>query len=522
VLVGEQALPFPVAVSGCLVGIVGGDILLMLAGRWFGTAGLRSPFGRRLVTEEALARSANWLQRRGAIVVVSSRFLPGTRLATYVAAGALGMSVCRFAAYVSISALLWVPALIATSKVAGAALVSVGLSTASTWLGRALCSLIVIGAAIAVARQLGTWRTRRQLYGLWRRWTRWEFWPAWAVYLPLLPYLLWLAVKHRGLTVFTAVNPGIPAGGFVGESKFDILRRLGGSAGRVARSVLVPAGSSTVRRAAIVREFMDRLRLTYPIVLKPDRGERGSGVAIVRSESELTSWFDATRVDAIAQEYVAGLEFGVFYYRRPSERRGHIFSLTDKRFPTVIGDGHSTLDALILADVRAVCLEPLHRRVHRSRLAWIPQRGEVVPLVDVGSHCRGAVFLDGGRLVTATLEHAVDAIAQRFTGFYFGRFDVRTPSLDALTARGEFTVLELNGVTSEATHIYDPRSSIFSAYRVLGAQWRLAFEIGAENCREGVRPATLGELLRLVLDHRQRRRTAPISVSGAAGARVAA
>jgi hypothetical protein len=58
-----------------------------------------------------------------------------------------------------------------------------------------------------------------------------------------------------------------------------------------------------------------------------------------------------------------------------------------------------------------------------------------------------------------------------------------------------FTVLELNNVTSEATHIYDPGIGLFEAYRVLFEQWRLAFEIGAENFRRGAAltsPSTLG------------------------------
>ena len=68
----------------------------------------------------------------------------------------------------------------------------------------------------------------------------------------------------------------------------------------------------------------------------------------------------------------------------------------------------------------------------------------------------------------------------------------------ASLARGEaITVLELNGVTSEATHIYDPRVSPFEAWRTLCEQWRIAFEIGARNRALGHRPASIGEIARL-------------------------
>src|SRR5262245_31033194 len=60
VLVAEGVISFPVALAGCFVGIVGGDVLLMLAGRWFGATGLRSRMARRLISPEALDRSASW------------------------------------------------------------------------------------------------------------------------------------------------------------------------------------------------------------------------------------------------------------------------------------------------------------------------------------------------------------------------------------------------------------------------------------------------------------------------------
>jgi len=64
--------------------------------------------------------------------------------------------------------------------------------------------------------------------------------------------------------------------------------------------------------------------------------------------------------------------------------------------------------------------------------------------------------------------------------------------------RGVFQVIELNGVTSEATSIYDPAKALFDAYRTLFAQWRLAFAIGAENRERGVAPAGLLALAKLV------------------------
>jgi hypothetical protein len=58
---------------------------------------------------------------------------------------------------------------------------------------------------------------RRQIVGRLRRVTRWEFWPPWAFYPPVVMYLFYLGLKYRNLTLFTAANPGIPDGGFIGN-----------------------------------------------------------------------------------------------------------------------------------------------------------------------------------------------------------------------------------------------------------------------------------------------------------------
>jgi hypothetical protein len=55
-------------------------------------------------------------------------------------------------------------------------------------------------------------------------------------------------------------------------------------------------------------------------------------------------------------------------------------------------------------------------------------------------------------------------------------------------------IVELNGATSEATSIYDPRNSLFSAYRTLFRQWSLVFAIGARNGANGHAPSSLAAL----------------------------
>jgi hypothetical protein len=188
----------------------------------------------------------------------------------------------------------------------------------------------------------------------------------------------------------------------------------------------------------------------------------------------------------------------LFYVRHPDEPRGRIVSITEKRLIHVTGDGARTLERLILEDERALCMAPTFLARFAARLDEVPAAGERVPLVEVGTHSRGALFLDGWRHWTPELERDIDELSRSLPGFCFGRYDVR------LTGRG-LRVLELNGLTAEATHVYDPKYGLVEAYRVMFEQWRLAFEIAAANRARGARVTPLRELLGLLRDRRMAR-----------------
>jgi hypothetical protein len=377
---------------------------------------------------------------------------------------------------------------ITLGRVAAGALVGAALLRAPWPAGAGAWTRAVTVTAIAalvfeLLVVVASYRRRRLLLSSWRRLTRWEFWPLWAVYPPVALWIAWLSVKHRSATAFTAVNPAMPSGGVVGESKIAILRGLGESAW-IARTGMIDSRLPILARIRTAEAFMARYALSLPVVLKPDQGQRGAGVVVARSWGEFETYLRQAPGDTVIQEYVPGVEFGVFYVRRPSQPRGTIVSITEKRLPFVIADGRRTLEELILDDPRAVCMARFHLAQQAAQLSLVPPAGAHVRLGDCGSHCRGAEFLDGRNYCTAVLEEAIDAVSRRYEGFFFGRYDVRAVSADAF-ARGAFTVIELNGVTSEPTHIYDPRVGLRDAYRALFEQWSLAFEIGVENAKAG-------------------------------------
>lgn len=502
VLVAQGRLSFIAATLACFVGIVVGDLLLYAVGRHLGRPWLkRAPF-KWWIKPGALTRSAHWFARKGPVIVFATRFIPGTRLGTYVGAGLLRAGFWRFAGWFTLAAAVWTPILVGFAAWAGAH----ALENLDMFRGWALGGVLLLAVAIYLLIEVGlpllTWRGRRRLYGALQRKLRWEFWPPWMFYPPVVLYVLWLAAKHRSLTLFTAANPGMPASGFIGESKGEILDHLDPQA--VGRYLRIPAATAPADRVEAARAFMSAHGLDFPVVVKPDAGQRGLGVWVARTPAELGTALAAVPLDCVVQEYVAGPELGVFYLRLPGEEKGRVFSVTRKILPAVVGDGTRTVEELILADDRAVCAADAYLARLGNRAEEVPAAGESVRLTDLGTHCRGAVFLDGRALATPELEAAVERISRSFDGFYFGRYDLRAPSEEAL-ARGEgLKVLELNGVTSEATHIYDPANSVFTAWRTLFAQWRLAFEIGRRNRARGAEPESVRGLLHRLMDFRRR------------------
>jgi hypothetical protein len=99
--------------------------------------------------------------------------------------------------------------------------------------------------------------------------------------------------------------------------------------------------------------------------------------------------------------------------------------------------------------------------------------------------------------VTRELTARIDEIARSIPNFYFGRFDIRYASTGELRAGEGFRIIEINGVGSEATHIWDPQTTLREAYDAQFFHYRSAFQIAAANRALGHRPTPFFTLLRM-------------------------
>ncbi len=312
------------------------------------------------------------------------------------------------------------------------------------------------------------------------RFTQWEYWPTKVVYTPVFFYYLYCALKARAWLFVSAVNPAMDMGGLFGETKIASIKKL---PAHLKPKTIYPEPRSS---QASVKQLMLAEGLDYPIVAKPDVGERGLLVEKIDSDEQLQTYIDKVKVRYLIQEFITyPIELGVFYYRHPDEKQGHVSSIIMKDFLSVTGDGVHNIESLLLQNDRGTLQLPdLYGRLGQE-IYRIPSLGEHVVLVHIGNHSRGTKFMDGNHLITPQLREVFDTINQNTPGVYYGRYDIKCQSIEALYRGEGIKIMEVNGAASEPGHIYDPNCSIFTAWRVLIFHWDIIYQIAKANHRKG-------------------------------------
>src|SRR5207247_9030675 len=273
--------------AACFAGIWLGDLGLYSLARCLGKPMLKSRWIARFADAEAI----EWCQTRfndhAPLKLLASRFVPGTRLPTYLAAGLLSMPVTRFALVTAFGALLWIggifiiakllgaPALLRFSSVQGkiAVIIFVGLVLAATLFAfrrlrwAAVAGVGDSGHAGGLPMEINRDHlSRLLLQACMRHWMHWKFWLAWLFYIPVVVYYAWLAIRHRSLSVPTSANPGIATGGFIGESKLEILDQLRRRSPQFTAEAFLVAGQTTSDRMLCLHRLYLVNKITLPLI----------------------------------------------------------------------------------------------------------------------------------------------------------------------------------------------------------------------------------------------------------------
>jgi len=318
----------------------------------------------------------------------------------------------------------------------------------------------------------------------------WEYWPFWVVQLPFIFYWLWLSLKARSLFFFSASNPGIFSGGMLGESKFDVLKLL--SEQLKAKSILIKFPSTT----EFVRSSIQENGFAYPVIFKPDYGERGWMVRKIHNQDEVVQYLAEIKTDFLVQEFLdLPLEFGVFYIRHPQSENGKVISICAKEMLSVIGNSKDTLEQLVFKNERAKLQSEKLKQIFIGDWNKIIPMSNSIELNSIGNHCLGTKFLDGNNMITSRLNASFDSISKKIPGFYFGRFDLRCASSQDLE-NGKIKIMELNGCGAEPAHIYQPGFSLWKALGVLRQHWKTMYQISVENHKRGIPYLSLSEAMR--------------------------
>ncbi|SHG85972.1 D-alanine--D-alanine ligase [Flagellimonas flava] len=317
---------------------------------------------------------------------------------------------------------------------------------------------------------MSSWRLK------WHKLTHWEYWPLWAIYYPLFPVWLYFSLKARSFFFFNAANPSMKNGGMAMESKMDIYNMI--PAEHIPQTVFIPREE----QPELALEKVLKAGISFPFIAKPDIGMKAFGVEKIHNKDEFKNYFQKTPENFLVQELIPfPNEVGIFYVRMPGEAKGKITGIVSKHFLSVVGDGISTILELIKSNPRSHLQLKVLRKRFGSRLMEVLDSGEEFILVPYGSHTRGAKFVDDTHKLNKGLLKTIDDICSKMDGFHYGRLDVLHNSFEELSEGKNFSIIEINGAGGEATHIYDPKHSLFFAWKEITKHWNYLNKISIIN-----------------------------------------
>lgn len=328
---------------------------------------------------------------------------------------------------------------------------------------------------------------------LWiQKYRRREFWPGYVFDIPVYIYFLYLAARAKHLGFFSNVNPGMILSGGAGYNKYEDKKKF--EEHIFPKTILIEKGNDS----EYIEKEMKKEGIGYPCIAKPTLGRTGRDVKKIHTNKQLKNYLKHMDEDILIQEFIYdSLEFWIFYYHIPGEKYGHISGIVEKKFMFLEGNGKDTFEELVYKHPRAKYYYHQLEKDYPDKWESIINNGEQFQLNYIGNHCRWSVFYDVSDIISPQLEKVIDDISQKVDGFYFGRYDIKAKSVKALE-QWQFKIIELNGMGSLPTHIYDPKHNVRNAYKTLFDHRKIAYRISKENKKNGYAFVEIKKIIRII------------------------
>ena len=445
-IVVHNIMPATLVVVCIYGGMVASDFVLY----GIGAGARRLPWLTRLAVNDRVRGFDDGLKRNLFGTMALCRVVPGVVFIAFVACGWTRVPLARFTLASLVVSALYLPLMLCIMVFFGATLHDHAGLWAWPFL---LCVLVGIGfvrrqvfffqepvhrpqtqTSLAAAAPL---RASRQL-----AW--WQCIPRVLLYLAMILSWVGFALRYRSLTLPTAANPRKPTGGIWGKSKSEYLLDVAGPERRWVAEFVMVRRSQEVRTLYVdleqARLAMSAAGLSFPVVAKSDNGCRNA--RRINDASALLEYFRhfPGGEKVIIQRLVDGVgEAVVLYARMPGADSGRVLSVVFPQDTDMIRDG------------------------------GLPHR-------------------DGSRCMTTLLEARLDGIARSMREFHYGRFHLRFALCEGLMRGEDLSVIDIDGIASGTSEVWDPALSMAEIYRRSTDRQRIMFLVGAKNRERGFEP----------------------------------
>lgn len=302
---------------------------------------------------------------------------------------------------------------------------------------------------------------------------------------------LWLkySIRNKSMTFFSVVNPRIETGGMFGERKTDIY------------DILDP---NYIPTTFLFKSSLDQLSseinkhgLGFPLIVKPNTGLGGTGVYKADTLEELKYFLsNIPNEELIIQEFITyKREFSILYYCLPKSHKTIAYSIIEKVYPIITGDGISTIKELIenLGNDR-LRKDYIYKKLGK-RLQEILPEGEEMVVDYMGNYVSGAEFLYHNVEIPDSLGQQIHDAITKTADIYFARLDVKADTVPELL-KGKFLIIEVNGTKSEPLELYTPNVPEDHKHQTLNYHWEMLERISHEQMALGETPTSTFEALK--------------------------